>query len=152
MPMLSAFNEVFFVAGTRATGSKPQTYVITGPGWSGQIPDGLTEVKSPTALVWILGRVYCTGTPEDYEAVHQVQDKYSVFPLSSYGKEYIPPVNSVDETFDMKTSVREQVNSMPLDKYFNYLAKLLVKNPPKPEDAPIIEKMAEIGIVPGTGI
>jgi hypothetical protein len=149
MPMLSAFNEVFFVAGTRATGSKSQTYVITGPGWSGKIPEGLTEVKAPTGYLWILGRVYCTGTPEDYEALHKVQDQYSSVPLSSYGKDYTPPVNVVDPNFDMKTSVRELVNSMPLDQFFNYLAKLLVKNPPKPEDAPIIERMAEIGIVPG---
>ena len=149
MPMLSAFNEVFFVAGTRATGSKPQTYVITGPGWSGKLPDGLIEVKSPTSLVWILGRVYCTGTPEDYTALHQVQDQYSVVPLSSYGKDYIPPINEVDPNFDMVTSVREQVNSMSLADYFNYLTKLLVKNPPKEEDAPIIERMAELGIVPG---
>lgn len=149
MPMLSAFNEVFFVAGTRATGSKPQTYVITGPNWSGQLPDGLTEVKSPTGLLWILGRVYCTGTPEDYEALHKTQDKYSVIPLSSYGKEYTPPIGQVDQNFDMKTSVREQVNSMPLDEFFNYAAKLLVKNPPKNEDTAIIEKMAEIGIIAG---
>ena len=55
MPMLSGFNEVFFVAGSRATGGKAQDYVITGPGWSGALPEGVTQVKSPTALVWILG-------------------------------------------------------------------------------------------------
>ena len=77
MPMLSSFNEVFFVAGSRATGGKAQKYVVTGPGWSGTLPEGVTQVKSPTALVWILGRVYCTGTPEDYQAVHELQDQYS---------------------------------------------------------------------------
>ncbi len=53
MPMLSGFNEVFFVAGSRATGSKAQEYVITGPGWSGALPEGVTQVKSPTALASI---------------------------------------------------------------------------------------------------
>ena len=91
MPMLSAFNEVFFVAGSRATGGKAQKYVVTGPGWSGTLPAGLTQVKSPTALVWILGRVYCTGTPEDYQAVHQLQDQFASVPLSAYGKPYTPP-------------------------------------------------------------
>jgi hypothetical protein len=42
MPMLSGFNEVFFVAGSRATGGKAQEYVITGPGWSGALPEGVT--------------------------------------------------------------------------------------------------------------
>jgi hypothetical protein len=149
MPMLSSFNEVFFVAGQRATGGKAQKYAITGPGWSGALPEGVKAVKSPTALVWILGRIYCTGTPEDYKAVHELQDKFSSVPLSSYGKRYTPPLGVVDETFDMKKAVRKQVNSMPLDEFFDYLATLLKTNPPKPEDAPIIARMAEIGIVPG---
>ena len=38
MPMLSGFNEVFFVAGSRATGGDAQKYVVTGPGWSGTCP------------------------------------------------------------------------------------------------------------------
>jgi hypothetical protein len=149
MPMLSGFNEVFFVAGQRATGGTTQKYAIIGPGWSGTLPEGVKEVKSPTALVWILGRIYCTGTPEDYAAVHEVQDQFAVVPLSSYGKPYTPPTGTVDEKFDMKTAVRKQVNSMPLDEFFEYLAKLLKTNPPKPEDAPIIARMAKIGIVPG---
>ncbi len=149
MPMLSGFNEVFFVADPRTTGSKAQKYAVTGPGWTGTLPEGVTRVKSPTALVWILGRIYCTGTPEDYQAVHELQDQFSVVPLSSYGKPYTPPPGAVDEQFDMKTAVRKQVNGMSLDDYFNYLAKLLKTNPPKPEDAPLLARMAKIGIFPG---
>ena len=149
IPMLSSFNEVFFVAGTRATGSKAQHYVLTGPGWTGQIPDSLDQVKSPTALVWILGRVYCKGTPEDYAAVHALQDKYTAVPLISYGKAHTSPAAQVDHSFDMKTSVRDQVNHMPLADYFKYMARLLKTNPAKPEDSSIIARMAEIGIVPG---
>ena len=33
-------------------------------------------------MVWVLGRIYCTGTPEDYKAVHALQDQMSVVPLS----------------------------------------------------------------------
>ncbi len=49
----------------------------------------------------------------------------------------------------MKTAVRKQVNDLPLEEFFSYLAKLLKTNPPKPEDAPIVARMAKIGIVPG---
>ena len=79
-PMLDAWTTVFQVPGKRTTGTGPQTYAITGPGWSGTLPAGVTEYKSPTALVWILGRIYCTGTPEDYAAVHEMQDEISVGP------------------------------------------------------------------------
>ena len=63
-PMLDAWTTVFQVPGKRTTGTGPQTYAITGPSWSGTLPAGVTEYKSPTALVWILGRIYCTGTPD----------------------------------------------------------------------------------------
>lgn len=65
MPMLSGWTDVLQVPGKRTTGTKPQTYAITGPGWTGTLPKGVTEYKSPTDMVWILGRTYCTGTPAD---------------------------------------------------------------------------------------
>ena len=37
-------------------------------------------------MVWILGRIYCTGTPEDYKAVHALQDQFSVVPLKRLGQ------------------------------------------------------------------
>lgn len=63
LPMLSGWTDVFQVPGKRTTGGKAATYAITGPGWSGTLPPGVTEYKSPTGLVWLLGRIYCTGTP-----------------------------------------------------------------------------------------
>src|SRR5215813_14017427 len=74
---LDVSTEVFQVPGKRTTGTGPQTYAITGPGWSGTLPSGVTQYKSPTAMVWILGRIYCTGTPQDYAAVHALQDKFT---------------------------------------------------------------------------
>jgi hypothetical protein len=149
MPMLDGWSEVFKVAGSHTTGGKAQTYAITGPGWSGTLPRGVTQVKSPTGMVWILGRIYSTGTPEDYKAVHALQDKFSVVPLSSYGKPYTPLPGIVDASFDMKTSVRKQVNGLDIDAYFNYLAKLMKSNPPAAQDTPIVARMARIGLVPG---
>jgi hypothetical protein len=149
LPLLSGWTDVFQVPGKRTTGGKPQVYAITGPGWSGKLPDGVTEYKSPTGLVWLLGRIYCTGTPEDYKAVHELQDKFSLVPLSSYGKTYTPVPGEVDSNFDMKTAVRDQVDDMNIEEYFTYLARLMKTNPPAPEDAPMIAKMATIGLVPG---
>ncbi len=149
MPMLSGWTEVFEDPGKRTTGDKAQTYAITGPGWKGELPAGVKELKSPTKMVWILGRTYCTGTPEDYQAVHTIQDQYKLVPLSAYGKDYTPPTGQVDPNVDMKTPVREQVNKMKAGDYFKLLAELLKDNPPTSEDAPIVAKLAKIGIVPG---
>jgi hypothetical protein len=149
MPMLSGWTDVFEVPGKRTTGTKAQKYAITGPGWKGKLPEGIAEYKSPTSIVWILGRTYCTGTPQDYKAVHSLQDQYSVVPLSAYGKPYTPPKGKVDPKIDMKTPVREQVNGMDTATYFTTLALLMKDNPPAKADAPMIEKMAKLGMVPG---
>ncbi len=69
-PMLDGWTNVFQVPGKRTTGTDAQTYAITGPGWKGTLPAGVKEYKSPTSIVWLLGRIYCTGTPEDYAEVH----------------------------------------------------------------------------------
>ena len=149
LPMLSGWTDVFQVPGKRTTGGKAQKYAITGPGWSGTLPEGVTEYKSPTGLVWILGRIYCTGTPADYAAVHALQDKFSLVPLSSYGKPYTPVPGTVDANFDMKAGVRDQVDALSVNDYFNYLARLMKTNPPAAADAPMVEKMKAIGLEPG---
>ncbi len=148
-PMLDAYTNVFQVPGKRTTGTKAQKYAITGPGWTGTLPAGVTEYKSPTGLVWILGRIYSTGTPEDYKAVHALQDQVSVVPLSAFGKPYSPEAGKVDAAFDMKTAPRDQVNAMDGAAYFKLLAELMKTNPPTAEDAPMVAKLAKIGIVPG---
>jgi len=148
-PMLDAWTNVFQVPGTRTTGTGAQTYAITGPGWSGTLPAGVVEYKSPTAMVWILGRIYCTGTPEDYAAVHALQDACSLVPLSAYGKPWAPPPGTVNPSIDMKTAVREQVNALDAPAYFGLMAELLKTNPPAADDKPMLATLANFGIVPG---
>lgn len=148
-PMLDAWTNVFEVPGKRTTGTGPQKYAITGPGWTGKLPAGVTEYKSPTSIVWLLGRIYCTGTPEDYAAVHKLQDEISLVPLSAYGQPFSPPAGQVNPSIDMKTAVREQVNALSVDDYFNLLVKLMKDNPPAAADEPMLAKMAKLGIVPG---
>jgi len=148
-PMLSGWTDVFQVPGKRTTGTGAQKYAITGPGWSGTLPAGVTEYKSPTGMVWLLGRIYCTGTPEDYKAVHVLQDKVTAVPLSSYGKPYKPEPGTVDASIDTKKSVRDRVDELDGNAYFKLFAELLKINPPAAEDAPMVATLAKIGIVPG---
>lgn len=149
MPMLSGWTDVFAVPGTRTTGTKAGTYAIVGPDWKGTLPEKVTELRSPTNLVWILGRTYSTGTPEDYEIVHKLQKDYVLVPLSSYKKPYTPPKGTYNSSIDMKTPVRDQVNNLDAEQYFKLLSELLKNNPPSPADSLILTKMKRIGLVPG---
>jgi len=147
-PLLDGWTTVFQVPGARTTGTGAQTYAITGPGWKGTLPAGVKEYKSPTSMAWMLGRIYCTGTPEDYKAVHAIQDAVKLVPLSSWGKPYTPPAGKVDPSIDMKTAVRDQVNAMDAKAYFTLLAQLMKTNPPSTADAPALARFARIGLVP----
>jgi len=149
LPFLSGWTDVFQVPGTRTSGTQAQTFLITGPNWSGTVPAGMSQLKSPTSIVWLLGRIYCSGTPEDYAAVHALQDQFKLQPLSTYGKDYVPPAGKADPSIDMKTPVRDQVNNLSTVEYFTLLAELLKRNPPSAADAPALEKFARIGLVPG---
>lgn len=149
LPFLDGWTNVFAVPGSRTTGTQAQTFVITGPGWSGAVPEGMTQLKSPTAIVWLLGRIYCTGTPEDYAEVHALQDAFKLQPLSTWDKTYAPPAGRVDPAIDMKTAVRDQVNRLSANEYFTLLADLMKRNPPATADAPALERFKAIGLVRG---
>lgn len=149
LPFLDGWTEVFQVPGSRTTGTGAQTYLVTGPGWSGTVPEGMVQLKSPTGIVWMLGRIYCTGTPEDYAEVHALQDQFKLFPLSARGSDYVPPAGTVDPAVDMKTPVRDQVNALTASAYFTLLADLMKRNPPASKDAPALARFKAIGLVAG---
>ena len=148
-PMLDGWTDVFQDPGKRTTGTGPQKYTITGPGWNGTVPAGTTQYKSATDIVWLFGRIYSTGTPEDFAAVHVLEDQCTLIPLSSYGKPYTPPAGKVNPDIDMKTAVRDQVNNLDSAQFFKLFAELWKTNPPAAADAPIVARMARIGLAPG---
>lgn len=63
-PMHSGWTDLFQVPRSRTTGGAAKSFLITGPGWTGTVPEGMTQLKSPTAMVWFLGRIDGTGTPQ----------------------------------------------------------------------------------------
>jgi len=148
LPMLDMWTNIFASPGKRTTGTKPGNFAITGPGWTGTLPAGMQELKSPTNGVWILGRTQTNG-PKDYPAVHAIQDGYKLVPLSAFGKPYTPPQGTVYPNVDMKAAPVDTLQKMTSADFFDALAQLLKSNPPPASDAPILAKLATIGVVPG---
>jgi len=48
----------FAYVGKRTTGTEAGDYLITGPGWKGPVPQGMTQIASPNNSVLVLGRVF----------------------------------------------------------------------------------------------
>lgn len=150
-PMYSLWMPVVGSPGRRTTGGAPRTFLITGPGWKGNVPAGMTEIKSPTRHLVILGRTYADGTEADYAKVNALQAQYRLTPLSAYGKPGAAKVAPVDPNpgFSMTDKPQTVILDMGTKGYFDMMARLLCKDaPPPPGDAPMLARMARIGIVP----
>jgi hypothetical protein len=148
LPMLDAWTDVFASPGWRTTGTQAGNFLMTPPGWSGDVPSGTTRISAPTPHVWIIGRTKTDG-PQDYDAVHKIQAGYKVTPLSEWGKPAKPVEVKIDPSVDMKTPPKVQVDTMPAGKFFAYAAELLKVDPPHVTDEPMIAQLRKIGFEPG---
>ncbi|HME71280.1 MAG TPA: DUF1254 domain-containing protein [Myxococcota bacterium] len=141
----------FETPGTRTTGEKAANYLITGPGWKGEVPKGMKHIPVATRYMVILGRTYANGTERDYKIVNALQAQYKITPLSAWGKPHTskaPPVNP-NPGFSMTDKPQQVILAMATADYFNMMARLMCKiAPPAAEDAPMLAKMAKIGIEP----
>ena len=147
LPILDLWTDVFASPGKRTSGTGPQSYAITGPGWSGTLPKDVTRIEAPTATGWIIGRTQTNGKA-DYAAVHTFQDGLRAVPLSAWGKAYQPPKGKIDPIVDMSAPV-EQVAKLSAAKFFAIFADLTRANPPHLNDGPVLQRMARLGFVPG---
>lgn len=151
VPSLDMWTDVFASVGARTTGTQAGDYAYVPPGWKGALPDGVTEIRAPTSMIWVMGRTQTNG-PSDYENVHKIQDGLKLTPLQSWGKSHTPPSNvPVDARFDDRTTPLVQVQNMSGVGFFSRFAELLKRYPPHPNDYPILFRMRALGLEPGRG-
>jgi hypothetical protein len=51
-------NTNFAYVGKRTTGTEAGDYLVSGPGWKGTMPQGITQISSPNNSVLVIGRVF----------------------------------------------------------------------------------------------
>jgi hypothetical protein len=151
-PMVDLWMTIFESPGKRTTGGKAANYLITAPGWKGNVPAGLKQIPCATQYMVILGRTYADGTEKDYEAVNKLQAQYKITPLSSWGKafKYTAPAVDADPPYSMTEKPQTAILALGTEGYFNRMAQLMAGPAPAAKaDAPMLARMAKIGIVPG---
>lgn len=146
--MMDAWSNVFAAPGVRTTGTEAQSFLISGPNWSGSVPGGMTHYVSPTRLVWLLGRTMVKGT-DDKATVQAFQNNMSLMPLSAWPGSYNPPDGVFNDSIDMATPPVNQVAALPVETYFQMLSDLMVDNPAASYDIAIVQKLTQLGITPG---
>jgi DNA sulfur modification protein DndE len=99
-------------------------------------------------MVFLVGRTYTSGTAQDYDAVHAMQDQYTLVPLALFGKPNPTPEKGVvDPTIDMTTPPRDQIDKLDAAEFFKRLGLLMKSNPPTPQDATMVAILTRLGVV-----
>ncbi len=148
MPLMDAWTNVYAAPGSRTTGVAGARFLLAGPLWQGQVPAGLTLLRSPTHMVWLIGRTQTNGAA-DYALVHRLQDGITLRTLADWqaGGHTPPPDWQAAASQPLPPAL--QMRSMDTATFFTRLAILMVANPPAAADAPMLAKLARIGIAPG---
>ena len=150
MQLMNYWTDVFAAPGPRTTGTGAGVFAITGPGWNGALPAGVTELKSSTRYAWLFGRITCNNS-SDYQNVWNLQNQLKLTPLSAWGTAYIPPSTvPTDPSVNMKDTPVDQVMTMDAVTFFSALCQIMVDNPSYAADAQAMANFAGIGIIPGT--
>ena len=158
MPFMDAWTNVFASPGTRTTGNQGANYLLAGPEWDGQVPKGMTLLKSPTDMVWLIGRTQTNGAA-DFETVHALQNRLRL-------TKWATPENTTSANTDSKKDAKPdwqvslepslapvaQMKALSTPEFFNRLMQLMVSHPASKEDAPLIERLAQLEIKPGQAV
>ena len=144
LQFMDAYSNTFAYVGRRTTGTKQGSYVLVPPGYSGALPAGAKPLRSPTNLIWLIGRTLVKSAA-DVPAVTQLMGGYRLTPLArwSAGERAAPLVLA---------SFPPMLNKLVLPTglaYFDQLGAALAANPPPTGDACALKAFGAVGIGPG---
>jgi len=149
---MDAWTNVFASLGKRTTGTKAQKFIMVGPNWQGNAPENLIKIKAPTNMVLLLGRTHTYG-PQDYAAVHAIQEGYTLTTLSDWLHDKKSTKQAQAKNIYLTNAMIAQqkapvdvVAAMDAETFYTTFVQSLKNNPPALEDGPMIKKLEKIGI------
>ena len=75
----------FASIGSRTTGEEPGHCLIAGPAGRARCRRGVEATyRCPTRYAWVLAQI-AAADPQDFPAVHALQDGLTITPLSAWG-------------------------------------------------------------------
>jgi hypothetical protein len=134
----------FAYVGSRTTGNGAGKYLLAGPRWQGDNPEGIDQViRCDTELAFVLYRTQLIS-PDDLANVQQIQHGYQVQPLSAF-LDRPPPASAPPIGFIPALAPHQQKTSL---EFFNVLNFALRFAPTLPAEQQLREEFAALGIGP----
>lgn len=143
---VDAYTFNFAYVGSRTTGNGAAKFLLAGPGWQGEKPEGIDEViTSETDLVLGIYRTQLFG-PDDLDNVKAVQAGYELEPLSAYlGTE--PPAAAPELDYVEPLSKDAQKTSPEVFRILNFI--LTAYCPTVPSEEELMARFTKIDVGPG---
>lgn len=148
MPFMDAWTNVFAAPGTRLNGGQGARLLLAAADWQGEVPAGLSLVRAPTRLVWLIGRTQTRGET-DFPLVHRLQDDLSLRRLTDWQAGRKTP-HETEPGWQADRPAPPppiaQMQTMATTEFFTRLARLIVDNPPPAADSPVLTKLEKLGL------
>ena len=128
--------------GSRATGNAAGCYMVAGPDWKGELPQGIKKIfhtATQYALALYRTQLFNSG---DMPNVIKIQDGYRAETLSSFLNQAPPPPQR--GVFFPSFTKEEAQQNFP--KYLNFVLQFC---PPPPEEEEMRTNLETVGIGPG---
>jgi hypothetical protein len=137
---LYTFN--FDYMGSRTTGNEGGVFMVAGPNWKGEAPEGINKVfKSETEFVLAAYRTQLFN-PSDIDNVKKIQEGYKVQSLSEYLGQTAPPATPKID-FIKPVSKDEEKTSL---EFYNILNFILQFCPTDPSEVELMKNFAKINV------
>ena len=147
LPLYSPYQENFANIGSVDGDTHGGDWAVVGPHFTGRLPKGVTRVRSPYDRVWVLGRTYIRDKA-DTRTVNRIQDRYTITPLSRFGRRTRARVTPGSGTAVPATIPGTRPGEDPL-AWYAALGRELTRFPPPAADAPILAELSAVGVGPG---
>jgi hypothetical protein len=130
-------------AGSVEDGNDGVSVLLASPTWKGDLPKGVKRViQGDSEFLGTLTRTQLIE-PSDLPNVKKIQGEYKLQPLSAFLGKPVPKAAPAIKWMPWK----EGVETTPA--FWDYVNFLLPLTTPNPQDKPVLDKMAKIGL--GTG-
>ncbi len=145
--ILDAYTNCIKIIDAASFEKASEAFILTGKDFREEIPEGMEEIPCPTRIGWVIVRTIC-GSKEDAKNVHAIQADMKAYTLSSLraGKTEEKTAGVYDPANDFIPVVK--VLGMEMKEYFKRANLLMAENPPAAADAPLLERLAAIGVGP----
>lgn len=144
MQFVDPWTNNFAYVGRRATGTREGHYLISAPGWSGDVPENVIHIPAPNSAFSIIGR-YAVNGADDIPNVARLQADTCLTPLSRFPE---PPVTGGRAYGDHEIAPYNTEVVAEL-RFWEQLRAWIALFPPPDSDQQLLRSLAPLGLLGG---